>query len=117
MSFRDAILAIVLTFVSAQAFSQVIDPTPDRIGIFFDTQGDSQLNWDPPGVPVVAYLIVMAPTFQELYGWEAAIHSTDDEWFVLESNVEGGGTNAGEGQEFIVSYDVPLPTHPVMLLA
>ena len=106
-------LAAIVTSAGA-----VADPTPDRIGIYFDEDANQRtlVAW-PPSAQMI-YIIVTNPTFSNIYGWQAAIRGLDAGTItVLGSTISGGAIITGPDLQYDVTYDAPLVAQPVTVLA
>jgi len=114
-------LLVAIGLLLAQpAPGDIYDPEPNKLGIYFDLEFE---GWYPcasatVGTMVTAYIILTNPTFGTLHRWEAAIRSTDGLLLSTSESIEGGGVNtSGSTLEFVVSYDAPIATEPVTVLA
>lgn len=110
------VLLLILTWGTAVA---VVDPEPDKIGIYFDETGDQACE-EISGLPftlVPAAIILTRPTMAEITGWEAAVHSADGELLILNPEVAGDGTATVVDGRFQVAYETPLATTEATVLA
>jgi len=85
--------------------------------LLFDQNAQFFSECAPPLYLVTVYIVLLNPSFSDLSGWEAAVHSTNDLFAASQAEVFGGGVNSGSGMEFMVSFDTPLATAPVVPLA
>jgi len=107
----------LLLFVVSSSWAQ-LDPGPDGIGVYFDTEATSvQLTVDESVFSVPAYLVLTNPTLEgTLYYWEATVDGGCGEGY-LSPEITGSAVNAGNivqnmpGQGFFsfVSYATGFP--------
>jgi hypothetical protein len=114
-----AMMAVAnLLVLNAAAASAAVDPSPDRIGIYFDESASRQtlVAW-PQSVQTI-YIIVTNPTFPNIYGWQAAIRGLDAETItVFGTGIAGGAVVTGPDLQYDVTYETPLATQSVTVLA
>ncbi|MBK6734137.1 MAG: hypothetical protein IPG61_08605 [bacterium] len=89
----------------------------DEIALWFDAEGEVPCQLGAPFVPVTLYVVLLDPTFSQLYGWEAAVHSAGDDIFVIGSTVLSGGTDSDAGVDLRVAYAEPLAVGAKTVLA
>ena len=78
---RLIIVALIL-LTNVNPSIATIDPDPDQIGIYFDSEANVACIDQPPSTPFWAYLIITSPSSTEVQGVE----------FSLCAEVEGGNT-------------------------
>jgi len=110
------ILVTVGLLVGKSAFGG-FDPEPNKLGLYFDLEARFPCEVAYPFESVTAYLILTNATSDMLFGWEAAVRPVSEELFVGSAEVMGGGTNSLEAPEFAVTYESPLETESVTVLA
>ncbi len=89
----------------------------EAMALVFDPDGVWPYNNGEVYTPVTAYLVLRNPVDASLYGFEAAVTSTDGELLVGTSSVAAGGVNSLGGHEFSVLFETPLATTSVTVLA
>ena len=117
MEFRIIYSMLLLTLWPTMAISEVASPVEGTMGLYFDRNGVEQFNYDEPFAVVHAYLIIKDSTFQELYGWEAAVRSVDGELFLADAMAEGDVVADWEGGGYRATYNSPVPGQQVIVLA
>ncbi len=63
-------LSLLIAPVAAAA---PVDPTPNGVGIYFDTEGISNCAYAEPYTNLTAYVLLTNPTSASIIGWEAAL--------------------------------------------
>jgi hypothetical protein len=115
------IAAIVTSLVLGCGATQAaagLDPGPDGLGVYFDTEGNLSNVAAPLFTPISMYIVLTRPTFPLLYGWQAAIREADTSTiYVMSTSTPGGGINVGSGMQFSVGYAAPLATQDATVLA
>jgi hypothetical protein len=119
-------LAIVLLAVSLPVASiAVIDPDPDLIGIYFDTQADINCLQVDPGSSFSAYVILTNPSVGSIDAFEFGYENEFDSDFYgmlallgailppQSVNVGSGDANSGD---VIVGMASPLPPATALVL-
>ncbi len=94
----------------------VCQATSGSLGLFYDEDAQSACEFSQPGGPKTLYIILLNPTFESLHGWEAAVQFVEQQIYVIDSDVYGGGVNSGVAHEFRVALDEPMATSPVTVL-
>lgn len=114
----SVLAASVWFFTGAAAAVAVVDPTPDRIGVYFDQNANQRtLHIWHPSLQTI-YIILTNPTFANVYGWQAAIRGLEAETVsVIGTTITGGAVLTGPGLEYDVRYETPLVTQSVTVLA
>jgi hypothetical protein len=112
------IAASVWLVTGAGSVLAVADPTPDRIGVYFDQEAGLRTLWTwQPSVQTI-YIIVTNPTFANIYGWQAAIRGLDAATVsVIGTTITGGDVITGPNVQYDVTYETPLIAQPVTVLA
>lgn len=110
------ILIIVFIFVALAAQGAEYPEVSDKIGLFYNEFADYSCDSGSPSVPIDLFVVLLNPSFENLYAWEAAVHVIETQCLIFNSTVFGGGTNSLGGGEFKVAYIDPLPTSSVTVL-
>jgi hypothetical protein len=94
------------------------DPTPNRIGIYFDAEANQRtLSTAHPTFQTV-YITVTNPTFSSIFGWQAAIRGLDLQTMsVAGTTFPGMGFISGTNLQYDIAYETPLVAEPVTVLA
>ncbi len=119
---RTSMITLFVTIgllVAQPVLGDIYDPEPNKLGLYFiDGYGEwRQCANSPPSSIVTVYIILTNPTFSSLHKWEAAIRQTDGLLLSVGESIEGGGVNSGSDLDFVVSYETPISTEPVTILA
>ena len=69
---RLLIIVLVLIVSVAPSFATV-DPDPDQVGIYFDSNADVTCIDVPPSVPFWAYVVITNPSSAEVHGVEFSL--------------------------------------------
>lgn len=112
---KKLVALLLASLVASTAFAG-LDPDPDMMGLYFDTNGDVVCTAAAFLAHVPAYILYTNPTIPSTRGFECAINKTAGNssltWsFPLPS------TNVGVGSSIIVGYSVPMPTTAATLMA
>lgn len=119
---KKLVVLLLASLVATSAFA-VIDPDPNMMGLYFDTNADSNcLPAQPSSVPFFAYLIVTNTTAPALnayeLGYEVVVPAgMEGMLFRLADSIAGGavsGVNVGDASQvlsgdYIVGLSAPLP--------
>ncbi len=109
---------VLLLLCKASLVSAIVDPEPNRIGMYFDLGADIMCTAMPSPFPSTnVYIILTNPTYTTVHGWEASIHSTGDSIAIEGTCFAPGSVNTGDGSEFIVTFDIPMVTTTTTILA
>jgi len=113
------LLATIGILLAQSAFGDIYDPEPNKLGLYFIGEFGEwrQCANSSPSTIVTAYILLTNPTFSSLHKWEAAIRQTNGLLISLGESIEGGGVNSGSELEFVVSYETPISTESVTILA
>jgi hypothetical protein len=113
-----AIAALLLATLPRAYADESVDPVPDRIGVYFDVEASANVAWFGPLANVTMYIILTNPSFENIYGWQAAIRGVDPEALhVLNTTITGGSVITGADLQFDVTLETPLVAAPVTVLA
>lgn len=110
---------MLLSAILPAAPARAVDvPAPDRIGIYFDAEATSQVAWFGPLAPVTMYITLTNPTFENIYGWQAAVRGVDPaSLHILGTTITGGLAIAGPELQFDIALEEPLSAQPTTVLA
>jgi hypothetical protein len=124
---KKLVVLLLASLVATSAFA-VLDPDPDMMGIYFDTNADNNCLTSPSGVPFSAYLILTNTTAPAINAYELGLTvvvpaGLEASLFRLSSTIANGaisgvdvGTNGPLGGDFIVGLAGPLPAQPALIL-
>jgi hypothetical protein len=105
------LVVLLMAAIFATSAMAVIDPDPNMIGIYFDTNAD--VVSAAPGGNAVAYVIATNCTYESIYAFECSIFvdNVGLAGFVNAATVPTGmeGFNIGTAPEVIISYGAPIP--------
>lgn len=97
----------------------VIDPDPDSVGIYFDTEANVNHLDAPPFVELPIYVILTNPLLDEIRGYEFGLSLSSTTLIILEDHMHGEGpVDVGlvKGNH-IVGLASPMPTTEATILA
>lgn len=116
-------LLTIFPFSLAQA---VIDPEPDRIGIYFDQNADISDHHAPELVPFFAYVIITNPTQSGISGYEFGYKFTtrpdqEPNFLRLVVNLPQGALDSGDSDsvfqgDYVILLAEPLPVNIATVL-
>ncbi len=113
-----ALLALTLLAIACTAAINIdAAGASDQVVLWFDVENEMPCQGGSPFVPVTLHVVLLEPTSNHLYGWEAAVRSAQGEIYVLGSSVAYGGSNSAVGGEFRVEYAEPLEVGAKTVLA
>ncbi len=113
-----AFLALTLLAIVCTAAIRVdAASASDQVVLWFDVENEMPCQMGSPFVPVTLHVVLLEPTSNHLYGWEAAVRSVQGDIYVLGSSVAYGGSNSGVGGEFRVEFAEPLEVGAKTVLA
>ncbi|HPF34896.1 MAG TPA: hypothetical protein P5571_06410 [Candidatus Krumholzibacteria bacterium] len=114
---RRRALAVLLLLVSTSV-GAVVDPAPDKVGLYFDETGDRVCEeaWDVFTF-FSARILLTHPTMDAVAGFDATLHSADGELLFLDPAPGPGGEITVDGNAIHVRFPTPLPTREATLLA
>jgi hypothetical protein len=126
---KKLVVLLLASLVATSAFA-VIDPDPDMIGIYFDTNADNNcLPAQPASVPFNAYLVLTNTTAPAINAYELGYDLTvpagmEGMLFRLSSVIAAGavsGVNVGNetnilSGDLIVGLAASLPGNPAVVL-
>jgi hypothetical protein len=69
---KKLVVLLLASLVATSAFA-VLDPDPDMMGIYFDTNADNNCLTSPSGVPFSAYLILTNTTAPAINAYELGL--------------------------------------------
>lgn len=115
------IFPLLLLPVSLKA---VIDPNTNRMGIYFDTNADSNCLIIPVNVPFLVFVMITNPSADEIHGVEFGYEIVvpegyEDNIFRLANNLPSGAVDLGNSEnpllgDYRYSLDSPLPSSVVV---
>lgn len=112
------VTVVVLAMLPAAAGRSFADPVPDRVGIYFDAGATQPVAWFGPFSVVTMYITVTTPTFENIYGWQAAVRGVDPDAMVIAgTTITGGSTITGPELQYDVALASPLVAQPTTVLA
>jgi len=94
-----------------------IDPDPDGIGIYFDTEATIHCSYVPVGVPFEMYLVLTnASATAGVAGWECRIEYSEFPLFILQWLPHNWIGSFWDPPNFMIGLDPPLPWSPTINL-
>ena len=124
---KKLVVLLLASLVATSAFA-VIDPDPDMMGIYFDTNADNNCTTAGINVPFFAYIILTNSSANAVNAYELGLSVAvpagfEGSIFRLASTIANGavagvdvGTNTALGGDFIVGLAAPLPTSGATVL-
>ena len=124
---KKLVVLLLASLIATSAFA-VIDPDPDMIGIYFDTNAEENCKMIDANVPFFAYLIATNPTPANINAYEVGMLNVvpagnEGMVFRLASNIADGvvsgvdvGVSGPLGGDHIVGLAEPLVTSPATIL-
>jgi len=125
---KKLVVLLLVSLMATSAFA-VIDPDPNMMGIYFDTNADNNCLTTPASVPFFAYLVLTNTTAPAINAYECGIVNVvpagmEGMLFRLSSNIANGvvsgvdvGTNGPLGGDYIVGLaGAGLPASPAVIL-
>lgn len=110
------LVAILLASLVASTALAVVDPDPDMMGVYFDTNADNVCVTAAFLAHVPAYIIYTNPTEPMVVGFECQITKTAGN-SAITTTFPVPGTNVGTATNIIVGYGNPIPTAPATVMA
>ena len=119
------LVIVLLALALPAACAAVIDPDPDLLGIYFDTQADNNCLQVESGTPFRAYVILTNPTAGSIDAFEFGYENEFDSRHygmlaMLGATLPAQSVNVGSGDasggDVIVGLATPLPTSSAMVL-
>lgn len=119
MQFMLKYLLFFLFAVStANPAAAIIDENDNVIGLYFDTDADSDcLDSVSQHSQVPCYIILTNPTFSDLYGFELGFDYGDELLHLGTTFAANDALNVGSGDNLVVGFGDPVSTQPATLLA
>lgn len=100
------------------AAGAVLDENDNTMGLYFDTDGESDcLEAVPPLSQVPCYIVLTNPTFGELYGFECGLEYGSELVLLDTILAHDQALNVGSGGNLIVGFGSPTYTDEATLLA
>ena len=124
---KKLIMILLLCLIVSSA-SAGIDPDPNILGIYFDTDAFSRCITIPPSVAFFTYLILTNPTPASINAYEMGLEievpaGMEGMFFQLANNIGNGavpgldvGENGALGGDYIVGLASPIPSQPATIL-
>jgi len=108
----------LLILLAASTATAQVDPDPDLIGMYFDTEGN-HVCMDFIGGPVTVYLTITSPTVAAgVSGWECHVDYTiPEDYYEMEWDLMGDAINVSTPPDFVVGLGSPLPYQSAIVLA
>lgn len=111
-------LILLLAVLPMAHAAEAMDPVPDRIGVYFDVEAGASVARFGSFANVTMYIILTNPSFENIYGWQAAIRGVEPEALhILGTAITGGPVISGPALQFDVTLETPLAAAPVTVLA
>lgn len=119
------LVIVFLAFLIPVAALAVIDPDPDLLGIYFDTQADINCLQVDAGRPFYAYVILTNPTFAGIEAFEFGYENEFDSSYYgmlaqLGAELPPGAINVGDGDattgNYVVGLASPVPPSAATIL-
>jgi hypothetical protein len=99
------LIAFLLSLILALPAFATVDPDPDQIGVYFDTDADLTCIDVPPSTPFWAYLIVTRPTSPEVHGIEFSLcEEVEDGYQGMLFRLSAVWTNGGINPPFPIDW-------------
>ena len=101
---KTLLMLLAIAVFTTGAIAQPIDPDMDGMGIYFEPDGALIPCAHTGGgiAAITAYLLITRPSHGEVVAWEARIVSEVDAFSAGSWVLANGGTNVGEGDDYIV---------------
>lgn len=116
MKFSSFIVFFLILGIASPTMA-TLDPRPDRIGIYFDTNGNIGDAIISPHIPFHAFVIIVNPSEPEIIGFEFGYQIQGyglSELLRFGNELPPGATDTGDNSEvlegdYVVSLQDPLP--------
>lgn len=112
---KKAVVLLVLVLLAAGAARAVVDPDPDRLGLYFDENADITDIYTFELLP--AYLILTNPTFPAVKGIECCLEWDESACAFLNMMLPTGGMNLGDYHNLVMGLTTPLTTSDATVMA
>ena len=111
------LLVLVLAMTIASSAFAVVDPDPNMIGIYFDTDADVYcMEGVAPYATIPAYIFLTNPTFDGLYGFEVGYNLEGNGMVLSGLFANPEALDVGAAGNHIVGFGSPTATTPATLL-
>lgn len=120
------VIVILCLVCAANAFADPIDPVPDHLGVYFDTEATMSSLDVTPGVPFNAYVILTNPTAAGIWGCELGYRLVvppgfENSYTRLENSGPDQSVDLGNSEEvsqgdYIVGIASPIPRSAAVVL-
>jgi len=129
MNLAMVLMMLVVVFVCESTAAQPVDPDPDGMGVYFDTEGMTWCldvdDWVPmigAGPTIPAYLLVTRPStsLPNIHGWEAHVEIVTNSFTPPTGwTLTPGAVNTGKEGDYVVDVSgtasIPIMGDAVML--
>lgn len=114
---KQMTMAALLLLMATSALA-VLDPAPDTIGIYLDTEAETMCveGLVDGATDFTFYMILTNPTFDTMQGLWAGYHFEGVAEVTDSILGHGGATDSGSTGAHYVEYDTPVPASASMLL-
>ncbi|MBU8872054.1 MAG: hypothetical protein KOO60_14395 [Gemmatimonadales bacterium] len=119
-------IIILCLICAADTFADPIDPVPDHVGVYFDTEATVTSLDSAPGIPFNAYVILTNPTADGIWGYEVGYRFVvpagyEDSYTRLESSTPYQSIDLGNSEDisqgdYIVGIASPIPRSDAVVL-
>lgn len=124
---KKLVVLLLASLIASSAFA-VVDPDPNSLGIYFDTDAENNCWTTAASVPFFTYLILANPTAPAINAYELGMTvevpaGMEAMVFRLASTIADGvvsgvdvGENSALGGDYIVGLAAPLPASEAVVL-
>ncbi len=115
---KKLVVLLLVSLMATTAFAG-IDPDPDMLGVYFDTDANMNCTTATPNVPFPAYITITNPTSAEVHGLECGYEvvvpaGMDGLFFRLGNSLPAGAVDLGNSDDkligdYVVGLASPLP--------
>jgi hypothetical protein len=121
---KKLVIFLMISVMASSAFA-VVDPDPDMLGIYFDTNADDNCLTIAANVPFFAYAIMTNPTVPGVEAFEFGYENVvpvgfETLIFQLAATLPAGAIDVGEGTPIagnvIAGLATPVPAQPATIL-
>lgn len=114
---KKLLFVLLILLVHASTYA-VVDPEPNRMSIYFDTNADTWTVWTTQFSIVPFHIILTNPDFAALYGYEFGF-DVDGNATIMSVTLYGDGIIdvGGNPTNHIIGLSGPMPTAPATVLA
>ncbi len=111
-------ITLLFALLLATSALAIIDPAPDHMGLYFDTDANVYCqDGVPPYSQVELYLLMTNPTFEAIYGFEAGLSFEGNALVLGTDFANPQALNVGDDMNMIVGFGSPTISEPATLLA